>query len=541
MLFTKVFFLITLISLSFSLVPIWKFDQNAVSFFSSDSPNYKEDTVFAYNGYVLKNIYKKNGGTITVEHKLTIYKDTTIEKDVDFSNMQLFEMIRDYGQIICPQGKFMPLDAYGNEITLPISNSQLDWHLKCVGHGTGVFLAFFLNKDSDSLYGYLADKDGKIWDGGNDFHNMLYDLKIKNKELDNNHLYAIVFLALDGTWIKLIGAKQALATNIPVDRANCETKSLFEVKSKTYAFFDDNTDKFYLITYNKDGYSIVYSLKEDIGSYEINDNIKNVGETIKTDLTLPFADKVEIVSMNFINKTPYIYYTIKNLATEKYNYGIMDLLTQQILFNTDQEITNFEPLSNYEMLIFSNGNAYKICLFREGDSCASGCPSGKSLVLNVNGNYCKNSGLEECTLKLVPDNICIDSCDTDIYKLNGNECGLCEYFDSAKPYRLIKTGECLATMPEGTKYYNEKYKLLECASGYQFDNINKLCVPHCYNSCAKCTDYSEDSEDHKCSECKEGYYQNGTNCYEIIIPTTIIKPPTTIIVNYSNSSSNYYY
>ena len=143
MFYNSAFVFFTLISLGFSLVPTWKFDQNAVSFFSSDSPNYKEDTVFAYNGYVLKNIYKKNGGTITVEHKLTIYKDTTIEKDVDFSNMQLFEMIRDYGQIICPQGKFMPLDAYGNEITLPISNSQLDWHLKCVGHGTGVFLAFF--------------------------------------------------------------------------------------------------------------------------------------------------------------------------------------------------------------------------------------------------------------------------------------------------------------------------------------------------------------------------------------------------------------
>ena len=70
---------------------------------------------------------------------------------------------------------------------------------------------------------------------------------------------------------------------------------------------------------------------------------------------------------------------------------------------------------------------------------------------------------------------------------------------------------------------------MECASGYQFDSANKLCIPHCYNSCLKCSDFSEDSEDHKCLECKEGYYQNGTNCYEIIIPTTIIVTPTTII------------
>ena len=53
---------------------------------------------------------------------------------------------------------------------------------------------------------------------------------------------------------------------------------------------------------------------------------------------------------------------------------------------------------------------------------------------------------------------------------------------------------------------------MECASGYQFDSVEKKCVPHCYNSCLKCTDYSEDSENHLCIECKEGYYLNGTNC-----------------------------
>ena len=84
-------------------------------------------------------------------------------------------------------------------------------------------------------------------------------------------------------------------------------------------------------------------------------------------------------------------------------------------------------------------------------------------------------------------------------------------------------------MPEGTQYYNEKYKLLECASGYQFDSVNKLCVPNCYSSCLKCTVYSEDPLNHNCIECKEGFYANGTNCYEIIEPTTIIEIPTTII------------
>ena len=340
MFYTNVFFLLTLISLGFSLVPTWKFDQNAVSFFSSDSPNYKEIIAFNENDYMLKNIYTKNtDGTITVTHKLIITRDgRNINKDVEFGNMKEFEYINDYRQIICPQGKFFPLDADGNQIPITISNSHLDWHLKCVGHGTGVFLAFFLNKDYDALHGYLSDK-GKKWDGGNDFHKGLYDLKISNNHINNND-YQIIFLA-NKDKIALIGAKQTLKTSENVNHNDNVVWELFALKDKTYAFFEDNSDKFYILTYNNNGFSIAYSTTESIDDYCNYDKIHSVEIIPSLDLTFPFVDKTEIVSMNFINKTPYIYYTIKNLVTGKNNYGIMDLLTQKILFNTDQEITNF--------------------------------------------------------------------------------------------------------------------------------------------------------------------------------------------------------
>ena len=169
--------LLTLIKLCFQLVPVWNLDQNSVSFFSSESPNYREIEVYNYHDYKLKNMYTKNAdGTITVTHKLTIYGN---EKMVDFGNMQVFEYVTDYGQIICPSGKFHPLDSGGNQITLPIENPQLDWHLKCVGHGTGCFLAYYLNKDHESLYEYIPNQ--KRWDGKNGYHHMMYDLKIKNQ------------------------------------------------------------------------------------------------------------------------------------------------------------------------------------------------------------------------------------------------------------------------------------------------------------------------------------------------------------------------
>ena len=119
--------LFSLISLDFTLVPTWKFGENAVSFFSSDSPNYKEIEVINSQGYILKNIYTKNdGGTITVTHKLSI---NTVTKDVEFSNMQLFKNVSNFGKVICPQGRFFPLDSNGDPITIDIQNSHLDWDL----------------------------------------------------------------------------------------------------------------------------------------------------------------------------------------------------------------------------------------------------------------------------------------------------------------------------------------------------------------------------------------------------------------------------
>ena len=141
------------------------------------------------------------------------------------------------------------------------------------------------------------------------------------------------------------------------------------------------------------------------------------------------------------------------------------------------------------------------------------------MVLDINGYKCKSNS-DDCSLKLVPDNICINFCDTNIYKLSDDSksCGFCEYFNNTKPYRLIKTYECLGTMPEGTQFYIENYTLLECAKGYQFDSENKIFVPNCYPLSLKCNDdYCENSTNHNSINCKEGYNLNGTNCEEIVI------------------------
>ena len=94
----------------------------------------------------------------------------------------------------------------------------------------------------------------------------------------------------------------------------------------------------------------------------------------------------------------------------------MDFMTQQVLFNIDKEVVKFEPYSEYEMLVTTSESAYKICLYKNEGLCESSCPPGSSLVNDINGNECKNSGSFDCTTyTLMPDNICVDSCDTSTF------------------------------------------------------------------------------------------------------------------------------
>ena len=123
-----------------------------------------------------------------------------------------------YGQIICPKEKFHPNYSYGNEISISISSPEKDWYLKYVKLWIGVFLVFHLDKDSQSLYGYLSEKEKEYDDKGSKLQQIPYNLKIKDNMLDNN-LYTIIFITKNCVYIKLIWIKQDLiCKNIQISK-----------------------------------------------------------------------------------------------------------------------------------------------------------------------------------------------------------------------------------------------------------------------------------------------------------------------------------
>ena len=253
-----------------------------------------------------------------------------------------------------------------------------------------------------------------------------------------------------------------------------------------------------------------------------------------------FVDEVEVKEMNILLYNKYVYYSIYNKQTQKTYHGIYDIVLNKIMFNTDVNIDTYIPYSSISMLAITKDTAYQICAIKnDNNQCISECTSGL-VIRDVDGNKCATSCPNEKYL-LVPDLICLTECDESIYISNNTKhCGLCKDMDSSKPYRLIGSNKCLETIPEGAYEYNLKAHLLKCKGGYIFQD--NTCSPHCYPTCKRCSEYSEDENNQKCISCNNGYYLDGNQCLSIpttiiqipttipIIPTTIIIPPTTIII-----------
>ena len=187
---------IFLISLSYisPSIPIWDYHGSIIDLFTTENPNSDEKEVFNNNDYHLKRTISKSGDSISINYKLI---KTGLSIDVDFEEIGgVFYDVNDLSTVICPRGNFHPLKSNGepfsiNDFQNPNPENK-KWDLKCIKHeASGYFLAFYFNKGKRSLYGYSSNRH--IWDGGNEFQDELYDVKIKDYSVSDNSEYPIVF------------------------------------------------------------------------------------------------------------------------------------------------------------------------------------------------------------------------------------------------------------------------------------------------------------------------------------------------------------
>lgn len=112
---------------------------------------------------------------------------------------------------------------------------------------------------------------------------------------------------------------------------------------------------------------------------------------------------------------------------------------------------------------------------------------------------------------LVPNEVCINTCDENFFVIKDGQCGLCSHFyPNDKKYKLFGGNKCLGQNEITDKMtdYNNKLNLLKCIDGYKM--VNDECVEDitCPLNCEKC----QNTE--LCQKCNSGYLLENGICRE---------------------------
>ena len=509
---SKLIFYITIFDLHyliFAIVPLWNFEKTAI--------NLK----LPYSGIFTKTVYEKqlilnktiiqSKDVISQNNIITIInkENQLIITDKDWDIIDSFyEYWNNY--YICPKGKYNMNKCYKNngnnevvceEISYNNDNNQ-EWELKCFAHYNHSFITAFYLNTAISIQSYNLN-DFK-WMGNFNIHDGLLDFIWTTDAIEGNK-YIFFAIGMNGKEIDLFLTYTTYNDNKEFSVGSISTKKVHEGLAYKHACF--NNDNLYFITYNdKEFISGFTKLKEKISE----NYFKSIEMTINENSPLNFYDEITINKINFIEKSQYVYYNISTDKNVTY-YGIIDIESNKVIYNTNKELSEFKPFSNSSMLAISDSSAYLICTFKSNDDkCLYKCDDKNPLIDTTNPNSC---GKECSNYILMPENICIESCDENIFTIkDGNQCGLCKDIGEGNQYKVVNTTGCIKDKPKHSYDVNKKLYLIACEEGYIFDNGTCIRNITCDDKCKTCKDGPIEGNQN-CLSCKDGndFLQEG-NC-----------------------------
>ena len=462
--------LFILIETYLSVVPNWDYTTSVTNLLSSGSITYTiDERTYWYEAddKLEKTITKDTNGVITLKNTLTLKKDNEHGSGQLFYGEVPFESIESFysyvdGEtskaIVCPRGSYNPFEVISGSSLQEMTQYSTEWiknskfDLKCYYHRHEPFMVFYLmNKESYvlRLKNSVLSLETKFKFG--DDIEEIYDFKLQNRERRTgkgdswiNNPYPFMALVKRNNSLELIGAQFDFNAN---QQNQTKSRILLPIKTYTQAYFNNFhfNNSFYYFTYNDindftSGYSITKIEDEDHAIYQ--DDIDDIVFYNNLESPFEFTDEVEIKEMNIMYNNNFVYYTILNKVTQVTYHGILDILTNKIVWNTDKEITLFLPYirirvttdnkGQYEyadsMLIISKDSASLICPIKYNGACVTKCPDNYKLVIDTDGTKCvENTATEACNdpkRTLIPDDICIpkEQCNTTIYKMNNTHC-----------------------------------------------------------------------------------------------------------------------
>ena len=196
-------------------------------------------------------------------------------------------------------------------------------------------------------------------------HDEIYDLKLGSK-VSNNNEYSWAYMVKDGNEIFMRGSKFTIKSDY-FGKNDCGiTKKLVNARTHTRGCFENDYDHFYFLSYtDTSDFACGYWDSSNNFDYQYG----QITVTTNEESPIEFVDEVEIEHIRFMYNYKYAYYKIKNLATGKYYYGIIDTKKNIVVFNTEKEILTYVPFSDISMLAITSDTAYEICVIKRDGNC----------------------------------------------------------------------------------------------------------------------------------------------------------------------------
>ena len=558
-------FFLELINLSLLLVPNWDLKNSSIDLLPQEKQtnnitiyDYKYDkseSIRNFHAVLAKNISRNNSNIINVQNYfiMTINNEQTIN-ETNWEDIESSYYIDGTGHFVCPKGNNFIHQYNNKELKEIIPNgfnlSNNDWELICYYQfrKNWMFQGFLNSKSKIPLYGkYLKNyntnkNEWKYIDINEGIFDFLWTTEETGTNSQKFNMFALIRYRDKNLYLRNYEIQVHEDNDLGInnhDRILLDYYSIY-----MHAYFDHESNLFYwMVSNNTEEFRCGKSINP-INIKETNVKIQINNHTVSPFL---FLKKIQIKKLNMIRNSRFVIYEISDENNQIYK-GIIDIELNIIIFNTNEVFRNFTPLTNHSIFALTDTKAYEICLIKDNGTCVERCPKSKKFVLNnIEGNHCDNNN--NCSnFILMPNNICIDYCNNTIYSFIDKKCGLCIDIDSEKQYKIMNQKGCLKEKPNNTYIFNEKYKLLKncsdycincvnseickkCEEGYELDNNDKcIKIEKCYDTCIKCSRFSEDEKNQYCRECKKGfYYVNGKgNCLK--------KCPDDFYINNTNCS-----
>ena len=496
----KILIIFLLICLSKNLIPNWNFTNNTIDIFESSNEYIQtiKKTWYSETLTLTKKYFKNN--TSFSQNNIINFLNFSPAK-VNFDDIESFYFQNRDLIYICPKGKHNFLIYYKNGIIEEIIYDKVinkNWELKCYHQpNLNLIFVFFLKNGDFCRFnlGFHSFSKCITIDNG------IYDFIWTTNKKDNDEYY-LIGIVHEGKYVylkKIIVILKEDTFNINVIKKITLFENLNYIESTFINVLNTNNYFAYWLSYNKE--KIISGYYDN--QINIDTDFSNEFFILNNTNPFNFIKNPIIQKINFIKDSNIIYYTItvnesfyeNNTNNIIYN-GIIDIKQNKILFNTNETIYSISEHSNNELLIKTNTSYYILCTtVKKDNKCLSECDSNNYLILDTKSNYCSSN--KQCEkYNLLPDNICIETCDKKINILEDNNCYLCKEKDKEKPYKIYgeENNECLKEKPTNTFIL--------------YDNLNIL--QYCFKDCKTCFGEKENN----CLSCNENYELNNGKCIE---------------------------